>query len=1096
MPARTDIQTILVLGSGPIQIGQGCEFDYSGTQACRSLRELGYRVVLLNSNPATIQTDPDSADKVYIEPMTLAYVEQIFEIEKPDAILPTMGGQVALNLFLQVHESGLLTKYGVRTLGVEPETIHFTEDRRRFRDMCAKLGLGVPRGGLARTRTEALRFVEELGFPVVVRASYALGGSGGGIVHSREELDELLHRAFASGANGEMAIEESLIGWKEYELEVMRDSAENFVVVCGIENVNPMGVHTGDSITAAPCMTLTDREYQYLRDSAEKIFRAVGMETGGANIQYAVHPQTGRVIVIEMNPRVSRSSALVSKATGYPIARISAKLAVGCVLTELANEITGNTSASFEPSIDYVAVKIPRFDFEKFKAASPALGVQMKSVGEVLGFGRSFADAFQKAWRSLEQGFDGWPASTLEENELEKALSEPTPHLFLHIKRAMQLGWDVERIHQITFVGRWFLEECFALWRFECELADSEFTQEKAMRAKQLGFSNCTLAKILNTSETAVEAKLAEYSVFPTFKLVDTCAAEFRAKTPYYFKTYEFENENTPIAPGESVVILGSGPNRIGQGIEFDYSCVHAVRAVQMLGKKAILVNCNPETVSTDYNVSDKLFMEALHAEDVLAILREEKPLGVLLQFGGQSALKLACAIDAAGFRILGTPLEVIDLAEDRAQFAAELKEIGLAAPEWKTCTSVDEALMAACHMGYPLLVRPSFVLGGRGMRVVREGAELREYVAAALAVSGGAPVHIDRYLEGALEFDVDLICDGQSCYIPALMEHLEEAGIHSGDSVSVIPPLRASDYSLSEISHASRKLALSMGVIGLFNIQYALHRGKLFVLEANPRSSRSVPFVAKATGVPLAKLGALVALGKTIPEALDAVSFSSEYSAVNSDCSPRKFAVKTPVFPFQKFPECDPFLGAEMRSLGEVMSTGHSVAESVYKGLLSAGFVFTQGNHVLVCGSANLQGTVREALKLLVRRGGFTLLAEQGVAAEIMLQCGVAVRSVRASEFENVCAKLFAEKQVSLVLAPNGFVAPCSVGSAVGRMAVRYRVPFSNSCGAALAFAEAVIYGKRALFEEASARLSVAMANPLGTPVNAEICAMACQSG
>jgi carbamoyl-phosphate synthase large subunit len=1061
MPACNNLRTILVLGSGPIQIGQGCEFDYSGTQACRALRELGYRVVLLNSNPATIQTDPDTADKVYIEPMTPEYVEQIIRAEKPDAILPTMGGQVALNLFLNVHESGMLQKYGVRSLGVHPETIHLTEDRRRFRDMCIELGMGVPRGGLARTKDAALKLAKELGFPLVVRASYALGGSGGGIVRTPEELNELLVRAFAVSNDGEMAIEESLIGWKEYELEVMRDSAENFVVVCGIENINPMGVHTGDSITVAPCMTLTDKEYQYLRDSAERIFRAVGMETGGANIQFAIHPTTGRVIVIEMNPRVSRSSALVSKATGYPIARISAQLAVGLTLTELENEITGNTSAAFEPSIDYVAVKIPRFDLEKFSTASPELGVQMKSVGEVLAFGRTFSDAFQKAWRSLEQGFDGWPSSQLCGEELELALANPTPKLFLHIKRALQLSMPLAKIYELTGVSMWFLEQLQNLVDFENTLANTGITPTNLQKAKRLGFGNTTIARLTKASEKEIELLLEKHRIKPTFKLVDTCAAEFRARTPYYFKTYEFENENTPCDEGKSIVILGSGPNRIGQGIEFDYSCVHAVRAVQALGRKAILVNCNPETVSTDFNVSDKLFMEPLHHEDVLAILRDEKPAGVLLQFGGQSALKLAAHIEAAGFHILGTPLDVIDLAEDRARFATELKHIGIATPEWRTCTSIEQALHAACDMGYPLLVRPSFVLGGRAMRVVRNGEELREYVTQALDVSEGAGVHIDKYLEGALEFDVDLICDGQTCYIPAVMEHLEEAGIHSGDSISAIPPLRVSEYSLSEILGASRKLALSIGAIGLLNIQFALYRGKLFVLEANPRASRSVPFVAKSTGIPLARLGALVALGKTVHEALEIERCSPESTNWDENKSRSGLCLKTPVFPFQKFPECAPYLSAEMRSLGEVMTTGTHLGETLHKGLVAAGLRCGSGNHVLVCGDAIEQGTVREALKLLVRMGGFTLFAAQGLAAEIMLQCGIPVRSVRQLEFEAHCAKLFAANDVAMVLAPNAFVAPCQVNSTVARMAVRHRIPFTNSCGAALSFAEAAIHAR-----------------------------------
>jgi carbamoyl-phosphate synthase large subunit len=1075
MPIRTDIKSILLLGSGPIQIGQGCEFDYSGTQACRALRELGFRVVLMNSNPATIMTDPETADAIYIEPMTLDAAREIIIKEKPDAILPTMGGQVGLNLFLALYDAGVLQEYGVRNLGVDPETIHLTEDRRSFRDLVLSLGMDVPRGGLARTLEEGLALSGLHDLPLVVRASYALGGSGGGIVTSRAELQALLQRAFSVSGAGEVAIEESLVGWKEYELEVMRDEAGNFVVVCGIENVNPMGVHTGDSITVAPCMTLTDKEYQGLRDAAEKIFMAVGMRIGGANIQFAVHPDTGRVVVIEMNPRVSRSSALVSKATGYPIARVSARLAVGCLLSELTNEITGNTSAAFEPAIDYVAVKIPRFDSEKFPEASPNLGVQMKSVGEVLAFGRNFKDAFQKAWRSLEQGYDGWPASNLIGDELERALATPTPHLFLHIKRAMQLGMSVEKLHAITRIGRWFLSQCAELIAFERKLSSGELNQARAFEAKQLGFTNARIAALLRMPELRVTQLMAEYGVVPTYKIVDTCAAEFQAKTPYYFKTFEFENENVRDSSAERIVILGSGPNRIGQGIEFDYSCVHAVRAVQSIGKRAILVNCNPETVSTDFNVSDKLFMEPLHVEDVLQILAEERPSGVLLQFGGQSALKLAEAIGKSGYNILGSQWDVIDLAEDRARFATLLDEINVAVPPWDSCLSVDDALHAAQRIKYPLLVRPSFVLGGRAMRVVRNEAELREFVTRALEVSAGSPVHIDKYLEDALEFDVDLICDGAQCFVPAIIEHLEEAGIHSGDSTSVIPPVNASEHCLQEIVTVSRKLALALGVVGLMNIQFAYHSGVLYVIEANPRSSRTVPFVAKATGIPLARLGALVAMGMTVSDALAREGVVAPVSSETvSATTPRQFAVKTPVFPFQKFPESAPFLGPEMRSIGEVMTTASSLPGAVRKGLLAAGMrCNAHTNRVVIALDAGSVRVVRDALRLLARKPGFTLVAEESLACEVQRQCGLDVMPIEAKRMPEVCRRMFASGDVAALLAPNSLGEPSELQSELGRMAVQYRIPFSNSTRAAITLAETLVGSRveRSVLMELSAQ-------------------------
>ncbi|KAB8028512.1 carbamoyl-phosphate synthase large subunit [Fluviispira multicolorata] len=944
MPKLIDIKKILIIGSGPIQIGQGCEFDYSGTQACLALRDEGYEVVLINSNPATIMTDKETADKVYIEPLTHEFICKIIELERPDAILPTMGGQVGLNLFMELHKKGDLEKYKVKAIGVKAETVDKAEDRREFKSLVTSLGYDVVRGDLVSTKEQARKLAQELSYPLIIRASFTLGGTGGGIAFDENEFEKLVDAAFSASEHAEISIEESIIGWKEYELEVMRDRAGNFVVICGIENVNPMGVHTGDSVTVAPCMTLTDKEYQKLRECSKVIFKEIGMETGGANIQFAINPDNGRTVVIEMNPRVSRSSALVSKATGYPIARISAKLAIGLTLDEIKNEITNVTSAAFEPTIDYVVVKIPRWDFDKYNDVDGKLGIQMKSVGEGLAFGRSFKDAFQKAWRSLEKNIDGWQNSKnkFSVNELENLLQTPTPALFSYIKDAFYLGFSIDKIYELTGIGKWFLYQLQELIHEENILtqSNSEISRSILFQAKKDGFSNKQIANLTKNSILKIENLLKEFSIKPTFKMVDTCAGEFEAQTPYYFKTYEEQNDNR-ISNNKKIVILGSGPNRIGQGVEFDYSCVHAVKAVQELGYEAILINSNPETVSTDFYISDKLYMEPLVEEDILDILTEENPYGVFIQFGGQSPLKLAKAIEQKGFRILGTSYSAIELAEDRNLFGKILTKLSIKAPAFGTAMCAEDAIGVANRINYPVLVRPSFVLGGKGMAVVFNESELLSYFKNALKIDSSKPVLIDKYLENAIEFDVDLICDGENIFIPAIMEHIEEAGIHSGDSSCVIPSYSLSQNNIDKINIISKMLALELKTIGLMNIQFALYQNEIYVLEVNPRSSRSVPFVSKATEIPMAKNAAFVCLGKKINE----LNTNIPQHCLN------KFNIKVPVFPFQKFPDFTPVLGPEMRSIGEVMSSSHDFNEMLYKGYLSAGLKLNKSGIVLYLG-------------------------------------------------------------------------------------------------------------------------------------------------
>ncbi|WP_394823376.1 carbamoyl-phosphate synthase large subunit [Pendulispora albinea] len=970
MPRRTDIKKILLLGAGPIVIGQACEFDYSGTQGAKALVEEGYEVVLVNSNPATIMTDPELASRTYIEPLELRTVAAILAREKPDAILPTLGGQTALNLALQLHEEGILRELGVEMLGAKPASIAKAEDRSLFKEAMEKIGLSCPRAEVAKSVEQARDIVTRTGFPAILRPSFTLGGTGGGIAYDPSELDEKVAWALAQSPTAEVLIEESVLGWKEYELEVIRDVADNFIVVCSIENIDPMGVHTGDSITVAPAMTLTDREYQRLRDAARAVMTEIGVETGGSNVQFAVSPYDGRVLVIEMNPRVSRSSALASKATGYPIAKVAAKLAVGYRLDELTNDIT-RTSAAFEPVIDYVVVKWPRFAFEKFPGADTTLGTQMKSVGEVMSIGRTFPEALQKAGRSLETGKDGLssligkvdyralaepkktrdlimdapeidvrpsalpPSNSSEQLEaLRRLVGVPSPERLFYVGDAMRLGMSNEELFTITKIDPWFLAQMRRIIDTEREIArlgKAALEPESLRHFKRLGFSDRQIASQIGGDEQAVRAARGREKVTPVFSRVDTCSAEFVAHTPYLYSTYDTESESgADSAKKRKVVILGGGPNRIGQGIEFDYCCVHAVQAVRSLGYEAVMVNCNPETVSTDYDTSDRLYFEPLTLEDVLAICDEEKPEGVIVQFGGQTPLKLAVPLERAGIRLLGTSADAIDRAEDRARFDELLTKLALKRPRSGIAEGAEDALRIADQIGYPVLVRPSYVLGGRAMLIAYTHGELENYVHRAVEAArdaGTRTLLIDEFLKDAIEVDVDCVADGKRAVIGGVMQHIEEAGVHSGDSSSVLPPHSLSPEIVLSIEEQTRMLALELGVVGLMNVQFAVKGGEVYVLEVNPRASRTVPFVSKATGRPLARIAASVMVGKTLDEL-----------GVEDAIVPRHVSVKESVFPFTKFPGVDTILGPEMRSTGEVMGIADTFARAFCKSMLAVG--------------------------------------------------------------------------------------------------------------------------------------------------------------
>lgn len=935
MPKRTDIKSIMILGAGPIVIGQACEFDYSGAQACKALREEGYRVILVNSNPATIMTDPDTADATYIEPLNVKVVERIIAREKPDAILPTMGGQTALNLAMELDEKGILKKYDVELIGASPEAIDKAEDRQRFKEAMTRIGLESARSGIAYNMSEALAVQQRVGFPAVIRPSFTLGGSGGGIAYNMQEFVEICERGLALSPTHELLIEESLLGWKEYEMEVVRDKADNCIIVCSIENFDPMGIHTGDSITVAPAQTLTDREYQIMRDASIAVLREIGVDTGGSNVQFAVNPKNGRLIVIEMNPRVSRSSALASKATGFPIAKVAAKLAVGYTLDELKNDITGGaTPASFEPTIDYVVTKVPRFAFEKFPQADDRLTTQMKSVGEVMAIGSSFQESLQKALRGLETGKDGLTPLSTDREEIIHEISEAGSERIFYVADAMRLGLTNDEIHEMTSIDPWFLAQMRELIDIEKRVEGvnlADISREDLFFLKQKGFSDKRLAKLTGCHEDDVRNRRHALNIRPVYKRVDTCAAEFETKTAYMYSTYQTEDESQP-SDKKKIVVLGGGPNRIGQGIEFDYCCVHAALAMREDGYETIMVNCNPETVSTDYDTSDRLYFEPVTLEDVLEICHSEKPAGVIVQYGGQTPLKICRALEKEGVPIIGTSTDAIDCAEDRERFQKLINELGLRQPPNRTAHTEEAALKLAEEIGYPIVVRPSYVLGGRAMDIVHNSKELMRYMHEAIVVSEDSPVLLDHFLDDAVEMDVDAVSDGKEVKIGGLMQHVEAAGVHSGDSACSLPPYSLREDILQEVRRQTVVMAKALGVVGLMNVQFAVKNAVtenplIYVLEVNPRASRTVPFVSKATGVPLAKIAARCMVGDSL-----------EKQGVKVEVKPSYVCVKEAVFPFAKFLGVDPVLGPEMRSTGEVMGVGRTFGEALFKSQLGAG--------------------------------------------------------------------------------------------------------------------------------------------------------------
>jgi len=972
MPKRTDIDSILIIGAGPIVIGQACEFDYSGTQATRALKEEGYRVILVNSNPATIMTDPDIADATYIEPLTIEYLEAIIKLERPDAILPTVGGQTGLNLAMSLHKEGILDSYGVELIGAQIEAIEKAEDRERFKESMDSVGIHTAQGGFIHSWKEADALLDKITFPIIIRPSFTLGGTGGSVAYNHEEFQDLVEKGLQASPISEVLIEESLLGWKEFELEVIRDKADNVVIICSIENIDPMGVHTGDSVTVAPAMTLSDKELQVMRNWSILCLRTIGVETGGSNVQFAVNPEDGRCIIIEMNPRVSRSSALASKATGFPIAKIAAKLAIGYTLDELPNDITGKTSAAFEPTIDYIVTKVPRFDFEKFPSATGHLGVQMQSVGEVMAIGRTFKESLQKAFRSLEVGLDGLEAKPVSDNDPNlirsrfldmSTLRYGTSFRLLKVRQAFLEDQSVEDVHEVTKIDPWFL----------CQIQDLTKVNKKdsLLKLKQNGFSDSQIARIMQKTENEIRDLRKENSILPVYKVVDTCAAEFIAKTPYCYSTYEFENEVEPLE-GKKIMILGGGPNRIGQGIEFDYCCVQAVFGLRDQGYKTIMVNCNPETVSTDFDLADRLYFEPVTYEDVLNIVEFEKPDGVLVQFGGQTPLKIANALKRAGVPIIGTSPENIDRAEDREKFGSIIEKLNINCPKYGTGRTLEEVVEVAEHIGYPVLARPSYVLGGRAMEIVYSKKQLIEYIARSADVTEGHPILIDQFLEDAFEFDVDALCDGRTVHIGAVMQHIEEAGIHSGDSACVLPPYRITTEALEDIISITKSLALELNVIGLINLQFAYKDGQVYVLEVNPRASRTVPFVSKATNVPLARIASQLAVGATI----------DKFNLMKWDHSPY-VAVKEAVLPFNKFPEESIFLSPEMKSTGEVMGISKTLGESFRKASISAGTVIPSTGTVFISvNNADKLDVISIARDL--SEMGFKLVATSGTAKEL----------------------------------------------------------------------------------------------------------------
>ncbi|MES0874150.1 carbamoyl-phosphate synthase large subunit [Sinimarinibacterium thermocellulolyticum] len=1057
MPKRQDIQSILIIGAGPIVIGQACEFDYSGAQACKALRQEGYRVILVNSNPATIMTDPEMADATYIEPIRWQAIKKIIEKERPDALLPTMGGQTALNCALDLVRHGVLDKYGVELIGAKAEAIDVAEDRQKFRDAMTEIGLGSARSGIAHTLDEARAIQAEIGFPVIIRPSFTLGGTGGGVAYNVEEFEEIVARGLDLSPTTEVLIEESLLGWKEYEMEVVRDRKDNCIIVCSIENLDPMGVHTGDSITVAPAQTLTDKEYQIMRSASIAVLRKIGVDTGGSNVQFAVNPKDGRLIVIEMNPRVSRSSALASKATGFPIAKIAAKLAVGYTLDELQNDITGGrTPASFEPSIDYVVVKIPRFTFEKFPQADSRLTTQMKSVGEVMAIGRNFQEALHKAMRGLEIGSEGFEPQVAPEhgtytpesiNHIRAELAIPRAKRLWYVGDAFRAGMSLDEVHQLSKIDPWFLEQIAELIATEQSLRGQKLSQLDAAtlrRCKRLGFSDARLAKLLGVKEESVRRARLKHGIRPVYKRVDTCAAEFPTATAYLYSSYDEECEAQPSAR-DKIMILGGGPNRIGQGIEFDYCCVHAALALREDGFETIMVNCNPETVSTDYDTSDRLYFEPLTFEDVMAIIDLEKPKGVIVQFGGQTPLKLARRLEAAGAPIIGTTPDAIDLAEDRERFQKLVDELGLLQPPNGTATSEKQALAVAKKVGYPLVVRPSYVLGGRAMEIVHDDEDLKRYMREAVQVSNDSPVLLDRFLNDAIEVDVDALADGHDVVIGGIMEHIEEAGVHSGDSACSLPAYSLPKKIQDEIRRQVVKLAKALHVVGLMNTQFAVQDGKVYLLEVNPRASRTSPFVSKATGRPLAKIAARCMVGRTLKS-----------QGVTREVVPPYYAVKESVFPFNKFPAVDPLLGPEMRSTGEVMGTGAHFGEAFHKAILAGGMDIPRGGQAFISVRDHDKKKAVELARILVDKG-FRVFATHGTAAAIQ-KAGIACVGVnKVKEGRPHCVDMIKNGEIQFIANTTEGKQSIEESRSIRASAIQNKVCYFTTIAGALAAAQAM---------------------------------------
>lgn len=1008
MPKRTDIKSILIIGAGPIIIGQACEFDYSGVQACKALREEGYRIVLVNSNPATIMTDPEMADATYIEPITWAMVEKIIAIERPEALLPTMGGQTALNCALDLVKHGVLKKYGVELIGASREAIDMAEDREKFKQAMTRIGLSSARSAVAHSMEEAVQVQAMVGYPVIIRPSFTMGGSGGGIAYNREEFLSICERGLDASPTKELLIEESVIGWKEFEMEVVRDKQDNCIIVCSIENIDAMGVHTGDSITVAPAQTLTDKEYQLMRNAAIAVLREIGVETGGSNVQFAINPDDGRMLVIEMNPRVSRSSALASKATGFPIAKVAAKLAVGYTLDELGNDITGGvTPVSFEPTIDYIVTKVPRFAFEKFPQTNDRLTTQMKSVGEVMAIGRTFQESLQKALRGLETGVDGLDEKTTDLDLIRSELANPGPERIWFIADAFRCDMSIEEIHQLTHIDIWFLAQIEDLVKQEQALKgiDLSLLDQQALRKlKRSGFSDRRLAKLLNTHQTMIRERRHSFGLHPVYKRIDTCAAEFATNTAYMYSTYEDECESRP-THNRKVMVLGGGPNRIGQGIEFDYCCVHASLALREDGFETIMINCNPETVSTDYDISDRLYFEPLTLEDVLEIAAVEKPEGVIVQYGGQTPLKLARDLQAYGVPIIGTSPDMIDCAEDRERFQRTLQQLGLEQPPNRTARSPDEALLAAEEIGYPLVVRPSYVLGGRAMEIVHEKADLERYMREAVKVSNDSPVLLDHFLNNATEVDVDAIYDGETVLIGGIMEHIEQAGVHSGDSACALPTFNLSQELLTELRRQTGEMARALQVVGLMNVQFAIQDNTVYVLEVNPRASRTVPFISKATGLQLAKIAARCMTGRTLIE-----------QGITKEIVPHYYSIKEAVFPFIKLSGVDTILGPEMKSTGEVMGMGMTFAEAFVKSQLAADVRLPTTGKIFISVKRSDKLDAVEIARTLAELG-FTVYATRGTAA-VIKEAGISVVAInKVAEGRPHIVDMIKNGEISLII-------------------------------------------------------------------------------